>query len=69
MLDTRRMDKILNAWIRELSRVTKGVDKNIDEGVLLWFGHVKTMENDEIAKRVYVWECTGIRSLSKWRIE
>ena len=40
----RRMDRILNAWIRELCRMTKGVDERIDEGVLQWFGHVERME-------------------------
>ena len=34
-------------------------DERIDEGVLRWFGHVKRMENDWIAKRVYVGECEG----------
>ena len=34
----------------------KGVDKRIDEGVLRWFGHVKRMERDMIAKRFYVGE-------------
>ena len=30
----RRMDKVLNARVRELCEVTKGVDKRINEGVL-----------------------------------
>ena len=52
----------------------KGVERSDERGaqkycVLLWFGHVKTMENNKIAKRVYVGECTGIRSLSRWGIE
>ena len=37
----------------------KGVDERNDEGVLQWFGHVERMENDRIAKRVYVRECAG----------
>ena len=53
-LGIRRMDKALNAWIRQLCKVTKDVDKKIDEGILWWFGHVKRMENDMIAKRVYI---------------
>ena len=48
----RRMDKVPNAWIRQLCRVIKGADEKIDEGVLRWFGHVERMENDRIAKRV-----------------
>ena len=38
--------------------VLKGMDERIDEGVLWWFSH-ETMENNNIAKRVYVGECTG----------
>ena len=34
LLGIRRMDKALNAWIRQLCWVAKGVDKKIDEGVL-----------------------------------
>ena len=37
--------------------MTKVVDEKIDEGVLRWFGNVKRMENDRIAKRVYVEVC------------
>ena len=32
----------------------KGMDENIYEGVLRWFGHGEKMENDRIAKRVNV---------------
>ena len=53
----RRMDKVPNAWIRELCEV---VDESIDESVLQWFGHV---EIDRIAKRVYVEECADSRSV------
>ena len=37
----------------------------IDEGVLRWFGHVERMEKDMIAKRVYIGECAGSRSLGR----
>ena len=30
LLGIRRMDKVPNAWIRQLCGVTKGVDENID---------------------------------------
>ena len=50
---------MLNAQIRELCGVKKGLDKRIDEGMLWWFAHVQRMERDRIAKRVYVGECAG----------
>ena len=59
LLSIRRMDKVLNAWIRELYGVIKGVNERIDEGVLQWFSHVERMEIDRIAKRVYVAEYAG----------
>ena len=34
LLEIRRMDKVLNTWIREFCRVTKGLGERIDEGVL-----------------------------------
>ena len=47
-----RMDRVPNAWIREVCRVTQGVEERIDEGVLWGFSHVEKMEKDRIAKRV-----------------
>ena len=40
LLGIRRMDRVPNAWIRELCRVKKGLDERIDEGVLWWFSYV-----------------------------
>ena len=34
LLGIRRMDKVPNAQIRQFGGVTKGVNENIDEGVL-----------------------------------
>ena len=65
LLGIRGMDKVPNARIRQLCGVTKSVDEKIDEGVLRWFGHVERMENDIIAKRVYVGECAGSRSMGR----
>ena len=61
LLGIKRMDKVPNARISKLCGVTKGVDEKIDEGVLRWFGHVERMENDMIAKGVYVGKCAGSR--------
>ena len=46
--------------------MTKGVDEKVDEDVLRWFGHVEGIV-ERIAKRVYVGECAGSRSVGKPR--
>ena len=58
------MNKIPNARIRKLYGVTKW---GIDEGVLRSFGHVDRMESDRVAKRFYVRECGGSRSMGRLR--
>ena len=40
LLDIRRRDRVLNAWIRELCGVVKWVDERIEADVLHWFSHV-----------------------------
>ena len=65
LLGIRGMDKVPNAWVRELCGVKKGLDERIDEGVLQWLGNVQRMESDMIAKRVYVRECAGSSSVGK----
>ena len=67
LLGTRRIDRIPNAWIRELCGVRKSLCERIDEDVLRWFGHVEKMERDRIAKRFYVGKFTGSRSLVRPR--
>ena len=44
LLGIRRMDKVPNAWIRQLCGVTKVVDEIINEDVLRWFGRVERVE-------------------------
>ena len=46
----RRMDRLLNDWIRELCGVKNSLDERIDEDVLRWFGHVEKMKSERIAK-------------------
>ena len=65
LLGIRRLDKVPNAWIRELGGVMKDVDERIDEGVLQWFSHVERIENDRIVKRVYVGKCAGSHSVGR----
>ena len=67
LLGVRRIGKVPNARIRQLCGVTKGLDEKIDEGVPQWLSHVGRIENDRIAKRVYVREWVGSRSVSRLR--
>ena len=68
LLHIRRMERVPNAWIRELCGMKKDLDERIDEGVLQWFGHVVSMERDRIAERVYVGEFAGNRSVGRlWK--
>ena len=53
-----------------LESTDKGVvqsDERVDESVLQWFGNVEKMENDRIAKKVYVGDCAGSRSVGRPR--
>ena len=43
------------------------MNEKIEEGVFPWFGHVGRMENDRTAKRFYVRDCAGSRSVSRKR--
>ena len=62
LLGIRRMDRFLNARIREMCRMDKGENERIEEDVLHWFSHMERMENDRIAKRLYVGEFVGSSS-------
>ena len=62
LVGNRRVDRVPNAWIRELCGVKKGLDEGINKAVLWWFGQV---EGDRIAKRVYVGEYAGSCSVGR----
>ena len=48
--------------------MTKGVGEKTDDGVFRWFSHVERMEDNRDAKRVYVGECAGSRSVGRpWK--
>ena len=47
--------------------VKKELDERIDKGVLRFFGHVERMENDRIAKTVYIGEFAGSCSVGRQR--
>ena len=39
--------------------MVKGMDERIEEDVLCWFSPMERMENDRIAKKVYVGKFAG----------
>ena len=45
----------------------KGLDERSDEALFRWFGHLARMERYRIAKRIYVGECAGTRSVDMSR--
>ena len=47
----------------------KGGDERIEEGVLHWFSHVEKMENDRIAKSLYIGGFAGSSSAGQPRKE
>ena len=65
LLGIRRMDRVPNSQIRELSRIMKGVDERNNGGVLQWFSHMERIKNDRIAKKVYVLVCAGSCSMGR----
>ena len=67
LLGIMRTDRVPNAPIRELCGVRKGLDQRIDKDMLRWFGHAERMENERIAKKIYVGECVSSRSVGRPR--
>ena len=47
LLGIRWMDRVPNAWIREMCGMAKGEDERIED-VLHRFNHVERMENGEL---------------------
>ena len=55
LLSIRRMDRVLNAQIRELCRVRKGLDERIDEGILRLLSHVERVRITKSLCRSVCW--------------
>ena len=61
------MVRVPDVRIRELCGVEKRVDKGTDLIILSWFGHIDRIENDKIAKKVYVGERVGRHLVGRLR--
>ena len=59
LLGIMKMDKALNVHIRELCGERNGMDERINKSILRWFGHTEKIENDRMAKSVYVGKRAG----------
>ena len=49
----RRVDRVRNTIIREISGCELSVLQRIERNVLKWFGHVERVEEERLGKRVY----------------
>ena len=56
----RRTDRVPNVEIRRCGK-NVSVSQRIDQGVLRWFGHVKRMGDERMAKRVCESNVRGVR--------
>ena len=67
LLGIRRIDRMLNARVREMCGVEKSGGKRIYVIALWWFGHTERMESCRIVERLYKWECMGSRPVIQLR--
>ena len=67
-LGTSRINKILNSGVKGVYIMRKVVGDKIYENILLWFRHMKTMENNRTDKKARIREShkrSSIRSTEK----
>ena len=64
LLSIKRIDRVLNARVKELCGVTKRVDERIEEGLLGWFVFIDRIMD---CKRVYVGKYVGNRLVGRPR--
>ena len=57
----RRINRVRNEEIRRRCRKKASVSERMDQSTLRWFGHVERMEDDRLAKKVYILEMQGPR--------
>ena len=62
LLGIMRIERMTNCRVKELYGV-KGMDEIIDKSAIQWSGHIERMKKNRIAKRMYVRECVGTRSV------
>src|SRR5678815_3382180 len=65
VLGVRRIGIMRNERIRELCGVKKVVNERINENMLRWFGHVESVNDSRLVKRMYSSECVGNRTAGR----
>ena len=54
-----RMDRVRNEEVRRRARIERELASRADQSVLRWFGHVETMNDYRMARRVLMAEVSG----------
>ena len=57
----RRLDKVRNVRVREMCGWKKSAVERVEHNGLKWFEHVCRMDNERLAKRVWLSEMEGIK--------
>ena len=56
-----RRDRVKNARMKEMCGWRKSLFERAEQSMLRWFGHVCRMNNERIARKVFVSEVEGVR--------
>ena len=67
--DLSRRDRVRNVRIREICNWNKSLVTRVEQGVLKWFGHVNRMDDERLARKLFVSEVVGERGRGRprWR--
>jgi hypothetical protein len=61
MCGKTRLHKVRNTWVRNECCVKESIIDKYESSVLKWFGHVKRMGDERIAKQVLNGSVEGVR--------
>ena len=56
-----RRDRVRNVRIKEMCEWRKSLVERAEQSMLRWFGHVCRMNEERLAKKVFVSEVEGVR--------
>ena len=61
------MDRIRNEEVRRRAGIGRELASRVDQRVLRWFGHLETMDESRLARRVMMAEVSGWRVRGRLR--